>query len=94
MYCTYKPRTQGNERARIPRTLYCFLVNGPGKEVPCPSALERAREIKKTHGEQKTLSVHEACYSMVQIMTLKATTRGTFGVDVVSIIYQIIVPYS
>ena len=43
VYSAYKPRTQGNERARIPRTRYCFSINGPGKEVRCPLALERAQ---------------------------------------------------
>ena len=47
-----------------------------------------------------TEGVHEARNSMMQIMTLKATTRGTLWIDVVlklhdflAIIYQI-VPYA
>lgn len=30
LYCTYKLRNQTNKRAPLPRTWYCFSINGPG----------------------------------------------------------------
>ena len=48
-FCTGKSFTADKNHvirrisARIPRTRYCFSINGPGKEVQWSVALERAR---------------------------------------------------
>ena len=41
------------------------------------------RKLRKIHRREKKIwlkSVHKACYSWMQIMTLQRTTRGTFCV--------------
>lgn len=65
-----------------------------------PSKLEKLKDI---HQREKdiTKGMHEACYSMTLIMTLKAITLGTFQVDVVynflifpQIVFYQMVPYT
>ena len=53
----------GSWTSTVSNILYCIIL------VYKISSLNKGN-FKKNHGGQKTLSVHEACYSMVQIMTL------------------------
>lgn len=48
LYCTYKLRNQTNKRAPLPRTWYCFSINGPGYGE------HGVHGVHGVHGEHRT----------------------------------------
>ena len=55
-----------------------FLFRSFGVQI-VPLELEKLKKTNSTKGKKDMAeSVHKARHSMMQIMTLKASTRGTF----------------